>query len=291
MKTIRVSIGSAVKLGLKRMKVDCLPNIIYVMTPGVCQARCLFCSQWVYNDRLSRVQWPEYLLEDVLSAINHERICIQCLNYDTVFLDVLDVIDHIKGNLISLSAQPFSKEQIAHIRDKIDRISINVDCATPGLFREIKPYYTWEHHMQALLYARRIFGPFKASSHLIVGLGETEEELVRMIEFLYEHQISSSLFAFTPVRGTPLEKWKKPSIPYYRRMQAAHYLIYSGKGGFTFDKGVISDLDTDVPPEAFATRGCPGCNRPYYTETPRKLYNFPYIPEPHEITWTEEREL
>lgn len=285
MKTVRVSVGSAVRLGLKKMKIDCLPTTVYVMTPGVCRARCLFCSQWVADDRLSRVQWPEYGVEDVVSRIEDERVCIQCLNYETVFHDVVSFIEEIEGNPISVSAQPFSKEEIAQLKGKIDRISINMDCATPELFSKMKPYYTWENHLSTLLYAAEVFGPFKASSHLMAGLGETEEEMVQIMKYLYDHQISSSLFAFTPVKGTPLEKMQKPSIAYYRRLQVYHYLIHTGK--FTSTTDTIPH--EPVPPEAFTTRGCPGCNRPYYTETPRNVYNFPCVPSGSEIRLIEEQ--
>ncbi len=278
MKTVRVSLGSAVQLGLKKMRVDCLPTTIYLLIPGRCRAKCLFCSQWVRQDQLSRVKWPEYLVEEVVSRIGDERVCIQCPNYEDVFSDVLDLLDSLKGKTISLSAQPFSEEEIFQLRKRIERISINMDCATRELFQEMKPFYTWEDHLSRLLYAREIFGQFKASSHLLVGLGETEEKMVKMMKFLFDHQVYSSLFAFTPVPGTPLEKREKPSLAYYRRMQVAHYLIYEGKGEFLFERRKIANLTTSVPPDAFVTRGCPGCNRPYYTETPRNVYNFPYVP-------------
>ena len=289
MKTVRVSLGSAAKLGLKKMRIDCLPTTIYVMTPGVCRAKCLFCAQWVTHDRLSRVRWPEYLLEDVISRIGTERVCIQCLNYESVFSDVLNLLDQLKGNPISLSAQPFSEEEIHQLKNKIERISLNLDCATPELFEKIKPFYTWDNHLRRLLYAREVFGPFRVSSHLIVGLGETEQELVETMKFLYTHEISSSLFAFTPVRGTPLEKKKKPPIRYYRRMQAAHYLIYTGEGTFEYENQRIANFNVTVPPEAFTTRGCPGCNRPYYTESPRNLYNFPYMPTDRDMAVIKEQ--
>jgi len=281
---VRVSLGSAAKLGLKNLRVDCLPTTIYLMTPGVCRAKCLFCAQWVYKDRLSRVQWLEYPLKDVISRIGTERVCIQCLNYENVFSDVLDIVEQIpKGNPVSVSAQPFSEEQVAQLKNKVERISINLDCATPELFKKIKPYYTWEDHVSRLLYARKVFGLFKASSHLIVGLGEREEQMISTMKFLYEHGISSSLFAFTPVKGTPLEKREKPPISYYRRMQAAHYLIYNKR-----DEETLRKVDT-IPPEAFMTRGCPGCNRPYYTETPLKVYNFPYVPDSCEMNLIEKQ--
>lgn len=283
MKTVRVSLGSAVRLGLKKVRITCLPTTIYLMTSGVCAAKCLFCSQWVSGDQLSRIQWLEYPIEDVISRIGAERVCIQCLNYEGVFQDLLDLTDALKNKIISVSAQPFTEEEISDLKNRIDRISINLDCATPDLFRKIKPYYTWEDHVSKLLHARAVFGPFRASSHLIVGLGECEEDMVKMMRFLYENEISSSLFAFTPIEGTPLEKKKKPSLTYYRRMQIAHYLTYTGKGHFTFHEGKVLSLCTDVLPEAFTTRGCPGCNRPYYTETPRHVYNFPSTPDEKEM--------
>jgi len=276
MKTVRISVGSAAKLGLKKMRINCLPTTIYLMTPGVCRAKCLFCSQWISEDRLSRIQWPEYSVEDVVSRIKTERVCIQCLNYETVFSDAMDLIGQLENNPISVSCQPFSEEEISQLKNRVERISINLDCATELLFKRIKPYYSWKDHLSKLLYSREVFGPFMASSHLIVGLGETEEEMIRIMIFLHDHEISSSLFAFTPLPGTPLEKQKKPSIRYYRRIQAAHYLIY--------DNRYTEDMDNlEVPPEAFVTRGCPECNRPYYTETPANVYNFPCIPDDTEM--------
>jgi biotin synthase-related radical SAM superfamily protein len=291
MKKVRVSLGSAAKLGLKKVKIDCLPTTTYLMTCGSCKAGCLFCSQQIHPSRLSRIWWPEYPVEDVISRItcSTERVCIQCLNYDIVFEDVLNLVELLQGHPISVSVQPFSEAQISELKDRVDRISINLDCATPELFQKIKPYYTWNDHISKLLYARDVFGPFKASSHLVVGLGEAEEEMARMMKFLHDHKIYSSLFAFTPVQGTPLETRAKPPIRYYRRMQVAHYLIYEKKRYFEFDKGLIVDLDTSVPPEAFMTRGCPGCNRPYYTETPLNLYNFPYKPNSDEMNLIREQ--
>lgn len=282
MKTIRVSLGSAAALGLKKVRVDCLPTTIYLMTPGTCRARCLFCSQWTQNGYLSRVYWPEFGVKDVLSHLGKkdQRVCIQCLNYDGVFDDILEFAVQLQNRVsaISVSAHPFSEEEIRILHPLVDRVSINMDCATQNLFRKIKPHYSWENHLSSLLHARQIFGAFKAGSHLIVGLGETEEEIGRMMTWLYRHELSCSLFAFTPLPGTPLEKMKKPDITYYRRVQAAHYFIYDRHETLQFENGLISNLLGDILPDAFVTRGCPGCNRPYYTETPRSVYNFPCVP-------------
>jgi biotin synthase len=283
MKTIRVSVGSAVRLGLQPGKIDCLPTTIYVMTPAHCRAGCHFCSQCVSEDRLSRVVWPEYPLEDVISAVNDERICIQCQNYDRVLSDILELTDWFTPHPLSVSAQPFSEDELHTLSHCADRIAINLDCATPELFAKIKPYYGWEDHLSRLLKAADIFGPFRVTSHLIGGLGETEEQIATLMKFLYDHSIYASLFAFTPIEGTPLAHLSRPSITYYRRLQVAHYCIYNGTGDLCFEHGKITNLPEDIPPEAFMTRGCPGCNRPYYTETPRNPYNFPYVPSEQDM--------
>jgi biotin synthase len=283
MKSIRVSVGSAARLGLQSVKIDCLPTTIYVMTPGHCRAGCQFCAQNAAENRLSRVIWPEYPLKDVISALHDERVCIQCLNYKSVFSDILELTDHLQGHPISVSAQPFSEDELRTLSHRVDRIAINLDCATPQLFRKIKPYYSWEDHLSRLRTAVDIFGPFRVTSHVIAGLGETEEQMVTRMTYLHDHSIYCSLFAFTPLAGTPLSHMPKPSIGYYRRLQVAHYCLYTEHNTLHMEEGRVIDLPNEVPPEAFMTRGCPGCNRPYYTETPRNLYNFPYIPSEEDM--------
>jgi biotin synthase len=97
-----------------------------------------------------------------------------------------------------------------------------------------------------------------------------------------------ALFAFTPVRGTLLEKRVPPSVGSYRQVQLARYLIvngFSSYADFLFDgDGRILDFGVEssvllelvrsgVP---FLTSGCPDCNRPFYNEKPSgPIYNYP----------------
>jgi len=67
--------------------------------------------------------------------------------------------------------------------------------------------------------------PGKIATHLIVGMGETEKEMVDMIQELHEHEVIIALFAFTPVKGAKLEFKQEPNISSYRRIQVALYLV------------------------------------------------------------------
>jgi biotin synthase len=133
-----------------------------------------------------------------------------------------------------------------------------------------------------------VFGKGSVSTHLIVGLGETEQELCQTIQGCIELGVYPGLFAFTPIAGTALEDRSPPSLSSYRRTQIAHYLLSHKKTrleNMKFDNngklksfGVPKEqlLEVVETGEPFLTSGCPGCNRPYYNERPGgPLYNYP----------------
>jgi biotin synthase len=132
--------------------------------------------------------------------------------------------------------------------------------------------------------------PGKISTHLICGLGESEKEILSMINCFVSLGITVGLFAFTPLKGTDLEKWASPLPGAYRRVQIGHYLLNRNIAAFNDflfnDEKLISCGLTEnnlkkslADGWAFRTSGCPDCNRPYYNEHPGgELYNYHYPP-------------
>jgi biotin synthase len=130
------------------------------------------------------------------------------------------------------------------------------------------------------------------TTHLIVGLGESEEDMAEIIAACVERNITVGLFAFTPVKGTVWASRLPPDIGHYRRIQIAHQLFKAGYGrtavlyrekkivGFS-----IEDLKTVLAGgAAFQTSGCPDCNRPFYNERPGGvMYNYPGPLTPEEF--------
>jgi len=315
---VRVSVGSAIVLGLIRGILDAKPTTIYLLTyrNGRCTANCGFCPQARASrgraDMLSRVVWPAFPTKQVLLKIGNatkvetiKRVCVQALNYPTVFDDILGLVYGIRSysNMpISVSCQPLNQEQMKRLAKMgVERVSIALDAATKEVFDRIKgPLangpYTWENQLKALKEAVQVFGKGFVSTHLIVGLGESEKDLVRTMQWCIDIGVYPSLFAFTPIPGTALESHPPPTIDRYRRIQIAHYLMTHGETRYEnmkFDEdgrilhfGVSKDrvwqvVETGMP---FVTSGCPGCNRPYYNERPGGLiYNYPRRPLPEEL--------
>jgi biotin synthase len=315
---IRVSTGSAIVLGLLRGRLDAKPTTVYLLTYRAekCFANCCFCPQAKMSrgraDMLSRVTWPPFPTEQVISGIELatktgaiKRVCIQALNYPTVFEDVLNLAKEIKSRAevpLSISCQPLTREKMEKLaKAGVDRISIPLDAATKEIFEKVKGRlvggpYLWEKQREALMEAVKIFGEGSVSTHLIVGLGETEKEMVQTIQWCVDLGVYPGLFAFTPIPGTLLENSPQPSLGHYRRIQIAHYLITGRKT--RYEKMIFDGdgclVDFGVPEEElvqvirtgnpFVTSGCPGCNRPYYNEKPGgPLYNYPRQPLPEEI--------
>lgn len=124
----------------------------------------------------------------------------------------------------------------------------------------------------------------KVATHLIMGLGETEEELVELARKIIKAGASISLFAFTPVEGTPLENNAPPEPKRYRMVQIALALIRKNRNAslhYQNGKLVFEVLPKQLlKPKDFQNPGCRGCNRPYYNEKPGGfMYNYPNPPD------------
>jgi biotin synthase-related radical SAM superfamily protein len=311
---IRVSLGTAIVLGLLDGKLDAAPTTAYLMTytAGKCTANCGFCPQArdskSSSQLLSRVTWPTYPTPDALAALaksvkqeKTKRVCIQALNYPEVFAHIEALVKNIKEASsvpVSVSCQPQNRENIERLKAAgVDRLGIALDAATEPVFNRVKgSCYSWGNQFRLLSEALRVFGKGNVSTHVIVGLGETEKEAAEIIQKCVDMGVSPALFAFTPVRGTALEGNSPPKLESYRRVQLARYLIVNGRvktEKMSFNtKCEITDFgltraaleQTVASGIPFLTSGCPDCNRPYYNEKPSgPIYNHPKPPTKEEI--------
>lgn len=297
-------------------------NLLTTYAAG-CMARCAYCGMSRNRERVRertfiRVPWPKYSLEEIIAAVNRgqhglERVCIGMITHKNAFADALAAVKKFKQEtslLISVLAAPtlMKPGMLQLLRDAgADRCGIAVDCATPELFRELRGKgiggpHDWDRYWEAVEEACQVFGEGKAGVHLIVGLGETEKEMVRTMQRVHDLGAFTHLFSFFPEAGSPLGEREQPPLGQYRRLQLARYLIdngYAREEQMTFNaKSQLVDFGL-APGEldriinegtAFMTSGCPdskgrvACNRPYGNERPSEaIRNFPFPPEPDDL--------
>ncbi|MFX0053373.1 MAG: radical SAM protein [Promethearchaeota archaeon] len=303
---IRLSIGTAIQMGLESGDMDECFSTAFLMTytDGRCSANCAFCPQAresnSASDRLSRISWPVYDLDEVMERFSEhmtfKRACVQVLNSPGITGDVEQIVIRIGERTqipISISIHPLSKDEMIRLHVAgANSIGIALDACTEPLFNRIKGVdrgspYRWHNHIEALSTALEVFGEGNVATHLIVGLGESEEEIVEFLKEMKRLKVRVGLFAFTNIRGTALEHWSQPDVSFYRRIQVVHYLLNTG----ILDDDQIrvaqtGEIQLDLSPNrlkeilssgaAFQTSGCKNCNRPYYNERPSgPLYNYP----------------
>ncbi|MCL6449711.1 MAG: radical SAM protein [Acetobacteraceae bacterium] len=305
---IRVSLGTAAVLGLSPARVDAPPRTAYILCGQGCALDCGFCPQ-ARSSRsprglLSRVTWPEARLEEVVPRLAEAasrglvgRACLQVVEGEEGRSEArraLSALSEAARLPVSVSAA-FAGPQPAKewIRLGAERVGIPLDGASPAAFRLARGGDFCRALARVEAAARAC--PGRVSTHLIVGLGETDEELVRLLARLTAQGIAVGLFAFTPVRGTRLERLPPPPLKRYRRLQAAHHLLrlvpqalsglrFDGRGrlvGWGLSRKELEALLS--PGDAFLTAGCPDCNRPYYNERPQgPIYNYPRPLSPRE---------
>jgi biotin synthase-related radical SAM superfamily protein len=286
-----------------------------------CLGRCHFCGlsksrqEGPKGKTFIRVDWPLYPLEEIIERTKGKdqihRVCISMITHPKAMEDTLDVIERLREEtdlfisvLISPTLIRTKDSLVAMKKAGADRVGIAIDAATPQLFDQLRGSgvggpHQWNHYWEVTRMAVSVFGRFYVGIHLIVGLGETEKEMVGAIQHGQNMGASTHLFSFFPEKGSPMEKHSSPPLGQYRRIQLARWIINESPvsaGQMRFDEqGRLIDFGMDIESlvrigEPFMTSGCPGrdgkvaCNRPYGNERPSgPIRNFPFMPEQEDI--------
>ncbi len=288
-----------------------------------CLSDCGYCGlarnrPGEYEDKsFIRVEWPLVRTDELIDRLaEHEsdltRLCISMVTHGRAYPDTLDITrritERVRAPLSLLVAPPtLNEERLREFkRAGADMIGIGLDAVTEDLFRSLrsdvpKGGLKWSQYWRIVDAAREIFGPWKVNCHTLVGLGETDADLLGIFGRLLDRQIFSYLFCFNPEPDSRMGHLPKTPLRRWRRVQLAKFLLEErgiDPTAFRYaDDGSLAaihaprDLVESVVADgyAFMTNGCPssggepGCTRPMGswrpTEDPR---DFPWRPTPAE---------
>jgi biotin synthase len=323
---VQTSLAAAMSLGYRRAafrRDSYLTGLNLLVTyPEGCAARCGFCGlshqRQVEPEKRTfiRVDWPTYTVDDVIARLNQngsqlQRVCVGMITHRSAFDDMNNIIRRFHEEsdrpISALISPTLLKDlgRLAEIKEAgADMIGVAVDAATPALFdryrgKGVKGPHRWDHYWAAAEESVRILGRYQVGVHLIVGLGETEQEMIAAIQRAQDLGAHTHLFSFYPEAGSPMEDHPQPTYGHYRRVQLARYIINKEHGrceqmdfdesGQVVDFGVATDELIQYG-EPFITSGCPGpdgkvaCNRPFGNERPgRPIRNYAFPPEPEDV--------
>ena len=284
-----------------------------------CLSDCGYCGlarnrPGEYEDKsFIRVEWPLVETDELVRRlVRHEdrltRLCISMVTHGRAYPDTLDITRRITSNVrapLSLLVAPptLNERRLQAFKDAgADMIGIGLDAVTEDLFRSLrtevpKGGLKWHQYWRIVDAARTIFGPWRVNCHTLVGLGETDADLMAIFDRLLDRQIFSYLFCFNPEPDSRIGNRPKTPLRRWRRIQLAKFLLEErglDPSAFRFDDAgalVRIHAPTELVEEvvgdghAFMTNGCPstggepGCTRPMGswrpTEEPR---DFPWRP-------------
>ena len=320
---VRISYASALALRLKSGSFT-RPfdfggiNLLLSYDRG-CLSDCGYCGlartrPGAYEDKsFIRVDWPLVQTDELVSRMERfehrlTRLCISMVTHGFAYRDTLDITRRITARVrtpLSLLVAPptLDGERLRTLRDAgADTIGIGLDAVTEQLFRSLRtdvPHggLRWDQYWGIVEHARDVYGPWKVNCHTLVGLGETDADLMAMFERLLDRQIHAYLFCFNPEPDSRMGDRAKTPVARWRRIQLAKFLLEEtglDPAAFVYgDDGMLARIraprglvDAVVDQgHAFMTNGCPGaggepgCTRPMGSwrpsESPR---DFPWQP-------------
>jgi len=324
----KMSQATAISLDLMRGRmyrgaVNRCVNLL-VHYPEGCAANCAYCGlakrrPGTYREKsFIHVEWPVFSMDEIIAAINRaprfvQRTCISMITNGKctrATLEMTERLSHETTLPISILISPtiMKEEDFGRMHEAgADKIGIAIDLATPELFdryrgKAVSGPHRWETYWRALDQALTVFGPLNVGAHLMVGMGETEEEMVSLMDRLWRKGVVNHLFSFFAEEGSALGNRPQPAWDTYLRIQLARYLIendLSSHSQMHFSpSGRITDFG--LSPEErdrvislgtpFMTTGCLGpdgevaCNRPFGNCLPDvQQWNYPYPPNTEEL--------
>ena len=333
---VQMSNAAAITLGImggKMHRCGCTRCLNLLLTyPEGCRANCAYCglarhreADRDYADRnFIRVDWPAVPMAEIVERVARDgeqspfhRMCISMITHPRSDADTVAVLKAWTSRIdpatipVSILSNPTTMERgdVQRLRDLgADIFTVALDAATPEIFdrtrgKGVQSPHKWQKYWDILLHARDIFGPQKFGAHIIVGMGETEREVLALVQQLVDLGGHSHLFCFFPEQGSLMDHLPATPRDQWRRVQLARYLIdYAGvrvdqmsfdaEGRVTGYGLAPAEVDEVIAEGvAFRTSGCPGkfrddvsaCDRPYGDSPPSNIASYPFQPNKQDL--------
>ena len=333
---VQMSNAAAITLGImggKMHRCGCTRCLNLLLTyPEGCRANCAYCglarhreADRDYADRnFIRVDWPAVPMAEIVDKVARDgdqspfhRMCISMITHPRSDADTVAVLKAWTSRIdpatipVSILSNPTTMERddVQRLRDLgADIFTVALDAATPEIFdrtrgKGVQSPHKWQKYWEILLHARDIFGPQKFGAHIIVGMGETEHEVLTLVQQLVDLGGHSHLFCFFPEQGSLMDHLPATPRDQWRRVQLARYLIdYAGvrvdqmafdaEGRVTGYGLAPAEIDQVIAEGvAFRTSGCPGkfrddvsaCDRPYGDSPPSNIASYPFQPNKQDL--------
>lgn len=220
------------------------PGQAFINLHNSCRYRCAFCTIFSSPGGPSPARWGS-IIKEALRNGKVQAVAITTgipRSPSAACRDMARLTASIRAGFpgVPIGVEPYtlSGPDLEMLRRAgADELKLNVQCASRRLFRKVCPDLDWECVWKNLGTGVRLFGRGKVCSNLIIGLGETDAEVVATVERLAALGAAANL---RPLRTGPLneEALKKalgripspPSPARLKKLAAAQKMLFQRYG-------------------------------------------------------------
>ncbi|WP_292520098.1 radical SAM protein [Methanoculleus sp.] len=177
------------------------PRQAYITVSGTCIFHCRYCPVPGLPGRRKEVAEIARMVENVadrVDAISITSGVASSIEEEEAY--VLDVVSALRSfNLpigVSIYPGPGTPARLRALG--VVEVKFNIEAATEALFARMCPDLAWDVVWDALRSSVALFGKNRVYSNVIVGLGETDEDLERVMEDLAAIGVIPVLRPLTP---------------------------------------------------------------------------------------------
>ncbi|RXE55805.1 radical SAM protein [Methanoculleus taiwanensis] len=160
------------------------PRQAYITVTGRCIFRCRYCPVPSLEGRRKSIGEIVGLVErvqDDIDAISITSGVASTVEEEEAY--VLDVVKALRQFDLPIGVSIYPTENTPRLLHDLGvaEVKFNLEAATPALFAEMCPDLDWGFIRDVLRQSVALFGRGRVFSNIIVGLGETDEDLERCI--------------------------------------------------------------------------------------------------------------
>lgn len=158
--------------------------------------------------------------------------------------EMIDIAKKIKVDTkgkdipIGMSLQTPSVDHLRRLKEAgVSEMRLNLETYNRQLAESLMPNKKIDDILKSIEHAVEIFGKEKVSSNLIIGLGETDDDILQGVEVLSEMGALSTLYPYdyigapsNPTIEPPDEKFKRPSAERIFNLAVEHKKILEKYG-------------------------------------------------------------
>jgi biotin synthase-related radical SAM superfamily protein len=169
------------------------PNQAFVNLQDGCIYNCEFCATPKLDKEHRKVKSQEQVINMIMEASNKKdfhSVAITSGILDSpqeTVSEILGVIKKVKENLgdVDIGVEPYIQKS-----EDIDRllkagateVKINLETFDRDIFKIVCPELDYDHILEMLKHAVDVFGRGKVATNIIIGLGETDENVLKGVE-------------------------------------------------------------------------------------------------------------